>query len=221
VVIAALILYRQRRVRPVPRTLHLRLPIVLGVLGVIEVLDYTDGHHVPASGFWLVVGATVIGAGVLGFVRALTVKIWESNNWVVRQGTWLTMILWVLSLALHLTSGIGAAHVNAVNFEASSFLLYLALTLGVQAYVVHMRALPLWRALGPEAGQRFQVNFGTGPAGAGSFFANFGNFGNFGGTGQPYGDPAHHDPTYRDSTRSDPTIIDAEVVEDEDPPELR
>jgi hypothetical protein len=141
-------------------------------------------------------------------LRALTVKIWESNNWVVRQGTWLTMALWVVSLAVHLGSGIGAAHLNAANFEATSLLLYLALTLGVQAAVVHRRAVPHWNALPPDAGQRLQVNFGTGPAGAGSFFAGFGNFG---GAGQPYEDPARHDPT----------IIDVEVVDDEAPPELR
>jgi hypothetical protein len=220
VVIAALILYRQRRIRPVPRTLHLRLPFILGILGVIEVLDYTGGHHVSAGAFWLVVGATVVGAGLLGLVRALTVKIWETNNWVVRQGTWLTMVLWVLSLALHLTSGIGAAHIDAAQFEASSFLLYLALTLGIQAYVVHLRAIPHWNSLGPQAGSRFQVSFGTSPVGAATFFSNFsnmagfgnsGNFGNFGPAGPPSGSPAHHDPT----------IIDAEVVEDEDPPELR
>jgi hypothetical protein len=56
VVLAALILYRQRRIRPVPRTLHLRLPIFLGVLGLIEILDYTDGHQVTAGGLWLLIG---------------------------------------------------------------------------------------------------------------------------------------------------------------------
>src|ERR1700722_11458443 len=112
-VFAALILYRQTRIRPVPRILHLRLPFILGVIGIVEVLDYTDGHHVSTGGFWWVVAVTVVGAGVFGAIRALTVKIWESNSWVVRQGTWLTMALWVLSLALHLTSGFGAAHVGA------------------------------------------------------------------------------------------------------------
>jgi hypothetical protein len=208
VVFAALILYRQRRIRPVPRALHLRLPYILGAIGIVEVLDYTDGHHVSTSGFWLVVAVTVVGAGVFGVVRALTVTIWESNQWVVRQGTWLTMGLWVLSLALHLSSGFGAAHFGARGLEASSFLLYLALTLGVQAYIVHVRAAPYWNALGPEAGQRFHINFGTGPAGAGSFFSGFGNF-------DPGGQP------FADARRNDPTIIDVDVVEDEDPPELR
>jgi hypothetical protein len=205
VVVAALILYRQRRIRPVRRVLHLRLPVVLGVIGLIQVLNSVDGRHVSAGGFWLVLAATVVGAGVLGVLRALTVRIWESNQWIVRQGTWVTMALWVVSLAVHLTSGVGAAHLDAANFEANSFLLYLGLTLGVQAYVVHRRAAPQWDALGPEAGRPLVVTFGAAPGGAGSFFAGFG------GAGAAYEDPARHDPS----------IIDVEVVDEEDPPELR
>jgi hypothetical protein len=213
VVIAVLILYRQSRIRPVPRFLRLRMPIFLGAIGIVEILDYTHDHHISTGGFWLVMGVTVVGAGVLGVIRALTVKLWTANHWVVRQGTALTMFLWVVSMALHLATGLGASAGTTAHLEASSFLLYLALTLGIQAYIVHVRAAPLWNALGPEAGQRFTVNFGSGLGGADGFFANFGNlgaFGNFDGTGQPFQDPH----------RNDPTIIDVEVV-DEDPPELR
>jgi hypothetical protein len=212
VVIVALLLYRQRRIRPVPRAMHLRLPIFLAALGLVEVLDYTHGHQVTAGALWLVLGATVVGAAVLGFVRALTVHLWESNNWVVRQGTWVTMGLWVLSLALHLTSGFGATQLGSGGLESSSFLLYLALTLGVQAYVVHVRATPMWRALGPEAGQRLRINFGAGP-GSGGFFAGFGDFG---GTGGPFGPSPERNPH-----AADPTVIDVDVVDDDDPTELR
>jgi hypothetical protein len=207
VVVVALLLYRQRRIRGVPRTLRLRMPIFLGVIGLIEVLAYTGGHHVSTSGLWLVLGFTVVGAGVLGFVRALTVQIWESNHWIVRQATGLTMMLWVLSLVLHLATGIGAGQGTA-NLETASFLLYVALTLGAQAYVVHVRAAPLWRALGPEAGRPLQFTFGNGQAGAGTFFTGFAGFGGDGGS-------------FGNSPQHDPTIIDAEVVEDEDPTELR
>lgn len=181
VLVAAFLLYRQRRIRPVPRTLHLRLPIILGAIGIVEVLDYTHGHHVSDRSWLLVAGVTLVGAGLLGLLRAYTVKLWTSNNWVVRQGSWITIVLWVISLALHLITSVGATHIGAANFEASSFLLYLAITFGVQTYVVHMRALPLWTALGPEAGRPFQINFGAGPNNGGSFFAGFGDFGGFGG----------------------------------------
>ena len=214
VLVAAFILSRQRRIRAVRRVLSLRLPIVLAVIGLINLLSYTDTHHHITTGDWLFVLATfAVGAVVLGAIRAFTVQLWTSNNWIVRQGTWLTMGLWVLSLGLHFVSGAGANYVGAGNLEASSFLLYLGLTYGVQNYVIHRRAVPLWEALGPEAGQRLQVNFGPGPGGTGAFFATFRGGQNFGPG------PGQHPPGQ--APANDPTIIDAEVVEDgKGPPEL-
>jgi hypothetical protein len=217
VVIALYILNRQRRIRPVPRTLGLRFPVVIGVIGLINLLGYADTNH-PSHGAYLWVLATLaVGALLLGAIRAFTVRIWTSNDWVVRQGTGLTMALWVVSLALHFISGVGGHDV--ANLEASSFLLYLGLTYGVQNYVVHRRATPLWDALGPDAGRRIQINFGQGaggpggPGGAGAFFTTFGN----GGRGFGPGSAAS-----ADARRNDPTIIDVEVVDDDEgPAELR
>jgi hypothetical protein len=214
VLVAVYVLRRQIRIRPVPRVLSLRFPVILGVIGLIDVLSYTDTHKHITNNDWLwVVGTLVVGAVVLGAIRALTVKIWTSNNWVVRQGTWLTMGLWVLSLALHFLGGVGAQHAGAGNLEAASFLIYLAATYGVQNYVVHRRARPLWDALGPDAGRGIQVTFGQGPGGPGAFFATFR------GGGPGFG-PAGGAPN-RQPPQDDPTIIDAEVVDDDDgPPEL-
>jgi hypothetical protein len=207
ILLALYVLSRQRRIRVVPRLLGLRFPIVVGVLGLINLLSFSDTHHPSQSDYLWVLGTLVLGGVVLGAVRALTVKIWTSNSWVVRQGTWLTMALWAVSLALHFFGGASGG-----NLEASSFLLYLGVTYGVQNYVVHRRAAPLWEALGPEAGQRLHVNFGQGPGGAGAFFTTFG------GGGQRFG------PGFGQagSPQNDPTIIDVEVVEDdEEPPQLR
>jgi hypothetical protein len=208
VVVALYVLSRQRRIRVVPRVLGLRFPIVLGVIGLLNLLSYSNTHHPSHSDYLWVLGTLVVGALLLGAVRALTVRIWTSNSWVVRQGTGLTMALWVLSLALHFFAGAG-------NLEASSFLLYLGVTYGVQSYVVHRRATPLWEALGPEAGQRLHIDFGQAPGGAGAFFATFRGGQDFGpGFGPGFGQAS--------SPQHDPTIIDVEVVEDdEEPPQLR
>jgi hypothetical protein len=210
------ILNRQRRVRLVPRLLGLRFPIVLGVVGLIDLVSYTNGHHPSHSAYLWMVATLIVGGIILGAIRALTVKIWTSNGWVLRQGTGITMALWVVSLALHFLSG---AH-GAGNLEAASFLLYLAITYGVQRYVVHRRAVPLWDALGPEAGRPVQINFGQGPGGLGSFFTTFTSQGP--GFGPGFGtDPAAGQDVYS-AHRDDPTIIDVEVVEDDDgPAELR
>ena len=214
VLVALYILSRQRRIRPVPRVLGLRFPIVVGVIGLIDLLSYSDTHHPSHSDYLWVLATLVVGALLLGAVRALTVKIWTSNSWVVRQGTWLTMGLWALSLALHFVSGTGAQHSGAGNLEASSFLLYLGLTYGVQNYVVHRRAVPLWEALGPDAGRGLRINFGAGPGDGGAFFATFRGDGQGSGPGSG--------PDTRRSPQNDPTIIDVEVVDDDDgPPQLR
>jgi hypothetical protein len=226
VLVGVYVLRRQRRIRPVPRVLNLRMPLILGVIGLIEVLSYTDSHnHITRGDYLWVLATLVVGALILGAVRAITVQIWTSNNWVVRQGTWLTMGLWVLSLALHFFSGIGAQHVGAGNLEATSFLLYLGVTYAVQNYVVHRRALPLWNALGPNAGQPLQIHFGQvpggpgGPGGPGAFFGIFGGGPGF-GQGGPQRGGGNGGGTRRPDD-DDPNIIDAEVVDDDEgPPEL-
>jgi hypothetical protein len=118
---------------------------------------------------------------------------------------------------------VGAQHAGAGNFEAASFLLYLAVTYGVQNAVVHRRALPLWDALGPEAGRGLQINFGQGPGGSSAFFATFRGpgFGPRGGQGFGANGGPGFGPSQRQQQVHDPTVIDAEVVEDDDgPPEL-
>jgi hypothetical protein len=207
VVILAYFLSRQLRVRPVPRFPRLQIPLILGILGLIEFFDYTGDHHVTSTDFAWFAGTLVLGAIVLGGIRALTVKIWVANNWVLRQGTWVTMTLWAVSIALHFFS---TSRAGAGNLDTASLLLYFGVTYAVQNYVVHRRAIPLWNSLGPEAGQRIQVNFGQGPGGAGAFFTTFR------ANGQGFPPPPPPPPQY------DPDIIDAEVVEDgEGPPELR
>jgi hypothetical protein len=201
VLIVLYVLSRQRMIRPVPRQLQIRFPIVLIVIGLFQMTSYTGSHHVTRTDYEWVLGTLVVGGVILGAVRALTIKLWTANNWVVRQGTPLTLVLWLVSLALHFVGDQGAAHAGAGNFAASSLLLYIGITLGVQYYVVHRRAQPMWNELGPDAGQRIQINFGQMPGGPGAFFTNMAR-GN-----QGFGPR---------TPQNDPTIIDAEVVEDDD-----
>jgi len=210
-VILILVLLRQVRVRPVPRVFQPRLPIVLGVIGVIEMASYAGDHHVSSAAWWWVAGTLLVGALGLGALRGLTMRVWAGNGWVLRQGTALTMALWLVSLVVHFAGDAGSDHAGAAGLEGASFLLYLGVTLAMQYYVVFRRALPLWAQLGPDAGRPLQVHFTQGP---GAFFATFGTgsagpagWGNAGPT-----DSAH-----------DADVIDAEVVEDDDdhgPPEL-
>ena len=205
VIILILVLLRQLRVRPVPRTFRTTLPIVLGVVGLFEMIAYAGDHHVTGSTWAWVLGALAIGAVGVGALRGLSMRVWTSHQWVVRQGTTITMALWLASLLVHFAADDNG---GARGFEGATFLLYLGVTLAVQAYVVHLRAQPLWKALGPEAGRPLQFHMSQGPGGMFTFFST---------GGVPQND---WQPSAGHAGRDD--VIDVEVVDDDDhgPPEL-
>jgi len=206
VLVLIFVLLRQVRVRPVRRVFAPRLPLVLGVIGFFTMVSYAGGHHVPSSAWFWVLGSMLVGALGLGALRGLSMRVWTSNGWVVRQGNAVTMALWLVSLLVHFAGDAGGSHAGAAGLEGASFLLYLGLTLAMQSYVVHRRALPLWAELGPDAGRPLQVQFTQGP---GMFFTTFSS------TGAPPPGPGP-------ASAHDSDVIDVEVVEDdgEGPPEL-
>ncbi len=209
-VVLILVLLRQVRVRPVPRVFQPRLPIVLGVIGLFEIASYAGNHHVSSTAWFWLLGATLVGALGLGALRGLSMRVWTGNGWVLRQGNALTMALWLVSLLVHFAGDNAGSHAGSAGLAGPSFLLYLGVTLSMQGYVVHRRALPLWGQLGPDAGRPLRMQFTQAP---GAFFATFGG----GGAGGPagWGPPP--------GAAQDDDVIDAEVVEDDDhgPPELQ
>lgn len=211
-VILVLVLLRQVRVRPVPRVFQPRLPVVLGVIGLFEMASYAGNHHVSSSAWLWIAGTTLVGALGLGALRGVSMRVWTGNGWVLRQGNGLTMALWLVSLLVHFASDSAGNHTGAAGLAGASFLLYLGVTLAIQGYVVHRRALPLWGQLGPDAGRPLRVQFTQAP---GAFFATFGG----GGAGPAGGGPAGWGSP---GAANDDDVIDAEVVEDDDhgPPGL-
>ena len=94
------------------------------------------------------------------------------------------------------------------------------MTLCVQYYVVHRRALPLWAELGPDAGRPLRMQFTQSARRVLRHLQRAGRLGHRGGPGGP-GTARGRAPGAGDA--DDPNIIDAEVVEDDDdhgPPEL-
>jgi hypothetical protein len=197
------VLLRQIRVVPVPRAYVPRLPVVLGVIGVFALSSYAADHHVTSAD-WIWVIGTVAGGAVLGGLRGMSLRVWDTNGWVVRQATLMTMTLWLITLVLQFAGDAAAGLVGA------SFLIFLGLTMATQRYVESRRARPLWARLGPEAGRPFVMNFTQGP---GAFFATFRT--DAPGAGAP-GSRGSSSAGY------DPNVIDVEVVEEDDhgPPEL-
>ncbi|HSZ36269.1 MAG TPA: hypothetical protein VK773_04180 [Acidimicrobiales bacterium] len=198
------VLLRQIRAVPVPRAYVPRLPIVLGVIGLFAMSSYAGDHHVT-SGDWTWVVGTLVGAAVLGGARGASMRVWDTNGWVVRQANIVTMALWLITLVLQFAGDAVTGLVGA------SFLIFLGLTMAAQRYVEFRRARPLWARLGPDAGRPLIMNFTQGP---GAFFATFRT------DAQGAGGPAGRGGT---SAQYDPNIIDVEVVDDDEehgPPEL-
>jgi hypothetical protein len=205
VLVLTLVLLRQIRVVPIRRVYAPRLPLVLGVIGLFAMTSYAGDHHVTSGAWGWVVGTLVVGAIGVGALRGLSMRVWDSNGWVVRQGNVVTMALWLVSLLVYFGGAAGAGLVG------SSFLLYLGLTLAVQRYVLFRRAQPLWARLGPNAGRPLVLNFSQGP---GAFFATF-------RTGAP--DPSGPAGWGAPPAPYDPNVIDVDVAEDDEdhgPPEL-
>ena len=164
---------------PVPRVYHPRLPIVLGIIGLLELTSYAGDHHVSSTAWAWVLGTMLVGALGLGALRGLSMRVWATNGWVRPPGQCRDHgpVAGVGAGALRRRHRAAPTRARA-GLEGASFLLYLGLTLGVQYYVVYRRALPLWAQLGPDAGRPLQVHFTQGP---GAFFATFRS----GGAGPP------------------------------------
>lgn len=198
------VLLRQIRAVPVPRAFVPRLPIVLGVIGLFAMSTYAGDHHVTSTDWTWVLG-TLAGAVVLGGLRGLSTRVWDTNGWVVRQANLVTMALWLVTLVLQFAGDAAAGLVGA------SFLIFLGLTMATQRYVEFRRARPMWARLGPDAGRPLVMNFTQGP---GAFFATFRTDGQGAGAPGGWGSPA---------AGYDPNVIDVEVVDDDEdhgPPEL-
>lgn len=126
------LLYRQLRVRAVRSTLV--LPAVLALLGLYELSKYTGPHPLSHTAIAILVFSLLVFAIGLGAARAWTIKLWVAGGQVMRQGTWVTVVLWIVAVGLHLAVD-SASRVGSV-----SLLLYLGLSLGAQQLALRWRA---------------------------------------------------------------------------------
>jgi hypothetical protein len=137
------VLYNQLRVRPFsPR----RLPVaaVLGVVGLVQVVSAGAAHPVSLLGWTLLVTGLVVGV-VLGLWRAATVRLWVRDGAVYTQGHAMTAALWIVGIGVHIGLDVLARVIApaAETVNASSVLLFIALTLGVQGLMTMRRAQAL------------------------------------------------------------------------------
>jgi hypothetical protein len=130
--LAVVLIVRQFTPRAIRPAVMLGLPLVVGYLGVQQLLG------APPAGPLAVAVLTIdLGLGAAtGLVRGVTVRIWRdpAQGWMM-QGTLLTFIAWLVSIGLRL--GLGLA--DHAAFSSSEIGLLLAVTFGAQSAAVWAR----------------------------------------------------------------------------------
>jgi hypothetical protein len=93
----------------------------------------------------------VLGA-VFGAIRAMTVRLWFGGGQALRQGTWLTLLLWIVSLGVHLGYDyLVLGHGSLSGLGNATLILYFAITYTIQRLILQARAGRLGSASRPGA----------------------------------------------------------------------
>jgi hypothetical protein len=160
--VLALLVYRQLQVRPVRA--NFRLPLILAVIGVIQLSQFLKNDHHTGTVFAALAGSLVLAA-ITGAIRAMTVRVWIQAGQALRQGTWITVVLWVVSLGAHLgydylVDGKG----SQAGLGSASLVLYFAVTYTIQRLILQAKAQRIARRPPAEHPHRITV---TGPVAPG------------------------------------------------------
>jgi len=139
------------------------MSIILAVIGIVEFVTFLNGHPNDDGGIAEAVVGSLVIAAVFGAVRALTVHVWRENGQLLRKGTWVTAVLWILSLAAHLGyDDLVAGHItgkNGGNVGSATIVLYLVVTLTIQRFVL-LNRVARQEAAGQLAADSPQVPLG-------------------------------------------------------------
>lgn len=133
IVVLAWVLYRQLTTRPLRKQSW--AAIILILVGGADTVQFTSRITPSARDAGFLLLSAVVGAG-LASVRGLTVRIWADGDQVLRRGTILTALLWLISIAQHIVIG----RLASDGLASATLLLYFGLVLAVQQQVLLVRA---------------------------------------------------------------------------------
>jgi hypothetical protein len=161
--VLVLVLFLSRQLVTRRLTESYRLSVILGVIGIVEFANFLRGHPNDDGGIAAALAGSLAIAAVSGAVRAPTVRVWRENGQLLRKGTWLTAVLWVLSFAAHLGyDDLVAGHIsgkNGGNVGDATVLLYLVVTLTIQRFIL-LNRVARREASGQVPNEPPQVPFG-------------------------------------------------------------
>jgi hypothetical protein len=142
--VVALLVSRQLMARRLNE--NYRLSVILAIIGLVEFVNFLKSVHGPHDDGRIIVAlvGSLVLAALLGAARALTVRVWrQDDGQLMRQGTWVTAVLWIVSLAVHLGyDELVAGHIagtNGGNVGDATIVLYLMITLAVQQFLLLAR----------------------------------------------------------------------------------
>ena len=139
--VLALVLFRQLATRRLSESY--RMSIIFGVIGAVQFADFLKGHPGNPGGITAAVVGSLVLAGAFGVARAITVRVWRQGGLLMRKGTWVTAILWIVAVAAHYGyDDLVAGHITGKNGSSvgnATVLLYLMISLTVQQFVLLAR----------------------------------------------------------------------------------
>lgn len=144
VIVLGWVLSRQLRARPLKEQRPYTMMIVLGVLGLFQIVQLAGHTQITGAAYAALVAGLVSGA-VFGWLRGRYVHLWRVDGVLMRQGNWLTVVLWVVGIAIHLGLDEAGALLSPNNGALNSLgtvgiMLYLAVALASQRFATLARA---------------------------------------------------------------------------------
>ena len=140
--VLALVLYRQLATRRLSE--NYRLSLILLIIGAVQFGSFLKGHPGNPGGIVAAVAGSLVLAAAFGVARAITVRVWRQGDVLLRKGTWVTAVLWIVAVAAHYGyDDLVAGHItgkNGGNIAGATALLYLVVTLTIQRFILLRRA---------------------------------------------------------------------------------
>lgn len=138
--VLALLLVRQLSKRSVKEDQQPIFLLVLLAIGVVDVGGFARSHPISATAIVMLV-ASLLVAAAFGAIRAYTVRLWREEGTLYQQGSLITVGLWLVAIAAHFGIDILVDRSSpAQGLAGAALTLYIAVSFGVQRFVVRSRA---------------------------------------------------------------------------------
>jgi hypothetical protein len=140
IVVVVFLIARQMMKRSVREDRKPVIMLILFVIGLYETAQYVQSHSVSGTAIAMA-AASIVLAAVFGVIRGYTVRLWREGGTLWRQGTPLTLLLWVVSMGVHFGADYlaGGGSVSQ-GLTSATLLLYIAVTFGLQQLITQTRA---------------------------------------------------------------------------------